>query len=190
VRLKRRFRVVAHRLPGENSSQNSILIFVKATFADMPYLSMNVYGRQTMTAVRLDGLTHSVQITHEWIKELNSALGWRDHARAYRLLRSVLHAIRDWLEVNEAAEFAAQLPTFIRGVYYEAWRPAITPVKPRSLVDFEARIEKDLAPDIIDNTRAVIHVAFAFLSQKISAGEISDVRQTMPADIRALWTHE
>jgi len=143
-----------------------------------------------MTAVRLDGLTHSVQVTHEWIKELDSALDWRDHARTYRLLRSVLHAIRDWLEVNEAAEFAAQLPTFIRGVYYETWRPAITPVKPRSLVDFEARIEKDLAPDIIDNTRAVIHVVFAFLSRKISAGEISDVRQAMPADIRALWTLE
>jgi uncharacterized protein (DUF2267 family) len=143
-----------------------------------------------MTAVKLDGLAHSVQVTHEWIKELDSALGWMDNARTYRLLRAVLHAIRDWLEVNEAADFAAQLPTLIRGVYYEQWRPASTPVKARSLSDFEARIERELAPDMIDDTQRTIRIVFTLLSRKISPGEIKDVKQALPAPIRELWSYE
>jgi uncharacterized protein (DUF2267 family) len=29
----------------------------------------------------------------------------------------------DWLQLNEAADLAAQLPTLLRGAYCEQWRP-------------------------------------------------------------------
>ena len=38
-------------------------------------------------------------------------------AYAYRVLRAVLHALRDRVTVDVAAKFAAQLPTLLRGVY-------------------------------------------------------------------------
>ena len=81
-----------------------------------------------MTAVGLEGLEHTVQLTHTWINELDDRLGWNNKPRSYRLLKAVLHALRDWLQLNEAADLAAQLPTLLRGAYYEQWRPATTPV--------------------------------------------------------------
>ena len=82
-----------------------------------------------MSAVGLESIEHTVHVTHTWINELDELLGWSNKSRSYRLLRSVLQALRDWLPVNEAADFAAQLPNLLRGVYYEQWRPATTPVK-------------------------------------------------------------
>ncbi len=94
---------------------------------------------------------------------------------------------RDWLPANEAANLAAQLPELLRGVYYEHWRPATTPVKQRGKNDFTARIDRAFKDDPIIFTPEAVSTAFALLSNKISAGEIDDVRHALPADLRALW---
>jgi uncharacterized protein (DUF2267 family) len=136
----------------------------------------------------LESIEHTVHLTHAWINDLDRMLGWDNKVRSYRLLRSVLQALRDWLPVNEAANFAAQLPNLLRGVYYEHWRPASTPVKHRSKTDFIARIDHAFVGDPIIYTAEAVSIAFQFLSTKIAAGEIADVRQALPADLRALWS--
>jgi uncharacterized protein (DUF2267 family) len=141
-----------------------------------------------MTTAGLESIDHTVQLTHAWINELDQQLQWGDKSRSYRLLRVVLQALRDWVPINEAADFAAQLPTFLRGVYYEHWRPAITPVKPRSKADFLARIDHAFVGDPIRNTAAAATIVFQFLATKIAAGEIEDVRRSLPADLRAIWS--
>ena len=141
-----------------------------------------------MSTVGLESIDHTVQLTHGWINELDAMLGWNDKARSYRLLRSVLQALRDWLPVNESADFAAQLPNLLRGMYYEHWRPATTPVKQRSKADFLARVDHAFVGDPIAYTAEAVSIAFQFLSTKIAAGEIADVRHALPADVRALWS--
>ena len=140
-----------------------------------------------MSAVGLESIDRTVQLTHVWINELDAALGWDNRHRSYRLLRTVLQTLRDWLPANEAADLAAQLPELLRGVYYEHWRPATTPVKQRSKDDFMARIDRAFKDDPIIFTPEALSTAFAVLSNKISAGEIDDVRHALPADLRALW---
>ncbi len=83
-----------------------------------------------MSTVGLESIDHTVQLSHIWINELDSRLRWENKHRSYRLLRTVLHALRDWLPVNEAVELGAQFPELLRGVYYEHWRPVMTPVEP------------------------------------------------------------
>ena len=140
-----------------------------------------------MSNVGLESIDHTVQVTHQWINEFNEQLKWNNKARSYRLLRTVLHGIRDWLQANEAADLAAQLPTLLRGVYYEQWRPAITPVKQRDKSAFLDRVDEAFKTDPIVSTAEAVTEAFKFLSSKIGAGEIDDVRQSLPADLRALW---
>ena len=94
-----------------------------------------------MSVVGLESIEHTVQLTHTWINDLDARLGWDNKHRSYRLLRTVLQAIRDWLKVEEAVKFGAQLPELLRGVYYEQWQPAKAPVKKRSKVDFIARVD-------------------------------------------------
>ena len=140
-----------------------------------------------MSATGLESLEHTVQLTHIWINELDERLGWANKRRAYRLLKAVLHAVRDWLPLNEAVDLGAQLPALLRGAYYEQWRPATTPVKPRSRSDFRARIDHEFERDPLITTDEAVTAVFAFLSDKITAGEIEDVRHALPADLRAMW---
>jgi uncharacterized protein (DUF2267 family) len=140
-----------------------------------------------MSAVGLESIDHTVQLTHIWINDLDTRLGWDNKHRSYRLLRTVLQAVRDWLPVNEAVELGAQLPTLLRGVYYEHWRPAATPVKQRSKADFITRIAAAFQNDPIAVTSEAVTAVFELLSDKIAAGEIEGVRHELPAGIRALW---
>jgi len=140
-----------------------------------------------MSAVGLESIDHTVQLAHIWINDLDSRLGWENKHRSYRLLRTVLQALRDWLPVNEAVGLGAQLPELLRGVYYEHWRPNRTPVKHRKKAEFLARIADAFRNDPISSTSNAVTAVFELLSDKIAAGEIEDVRHELPADIRVLW---
>ncbi len=140
-----------------------------------------------MSAVGLESLEHTVQLTHEWINELDQQLGWNNKARSFRLLKAVLHALRDWLIVEEAADFAAQLPMLLRGAYYEQWRPATVPVKHRTKEDFVARVVASFKPDPLELPSQAVMVVFELLSKKVTAGEINDVRHALPEDLRNFW---
>ena len=140
-----------------------------------------------MSAVGLESIVHTVQLTHKWIKDLDARLGWGDKHRSFRLLRTVPQALGDWLSVNAAAGFGSQLPELPRGLYYERWRPVATPVTERRKAYFISRVDKALKTGPILFTSAAVTAVFKLLSDKITAGEIEHVRDTLPAHIRALW---
>lgn len=135
----------------------------------------------------LESLDHTVQLTHIWINDLDQRLGWNNKARSYRLLKATLHAVRDWLPVNEAADLGAQLPGLLRGAYYEQWRPAATPAKQRSMSDFIARVNREFTKDPVPNMPQAVMEVCRLLNGKVSAGEIGDVRHAMPEEIRNFW---
>jgi uncharacterized protein (DUF2267 family) len=140
-----------------------------------------------MSTTGLETIDHTVQLTHIWLDELDWRMGWSNKGRTYQLLKSVLQALRDWLPTNESADLAAQLPTLLRGAYYEHWRPATTPAKKRSKAAFLNRIDETFAGDLQIQPEAAVSVVLGFLSTKISAGEIDHVRRSLPADLRGLW---
>ena len=140
-----------------------------------------------MSAPGLEGLDRTVHLTHAWINDLDERLGWENKARTYRLLRAVLQALRDRLQVNEAADLAAQLPSLLRGIYYEQWRPAKTPLKNRSKADFTAAAEDSFKTDALEKPAQAIMTVFDLLSEKITGGEVDDVRHALPEDLRNLW---
>jgi uncharacterized protein (DUF2267 family) len=140
-----------------------------------------------MSAQGLEGLDHTVQQTHIWINELDARLEWNNKARSYRLLKAVLHALRDSLQVNEAADLGAQLPGLLRGAYYEQWRPSTTPTKNRKIEDFLGRVDEQFRKDPLANSAQAVMAVFQLLSKKISEGEIEDVRRSLPEDVRNIW---
>jgi uncharacterized protein (DUF2267 family) len=140
-----------------------------------------------MAATGLTAIDRAVHLTHEWLNDLMGQLGWEDKQRAYRLLRVTLQTLRDWLGVNEASHLGAQLPILIRGIYYEGWRPAGTPVTERSKTDFLARIDKAFETDPIDDVEEAVTDVFKVLNHHVSAGEVEDVRHALPKGLRELW---
>src|SRR5690349_6392871 len=96
-----------------------------------------------MTSAGLEPIDHAIQQTNIWINELDELLEWQNRAKSFRVLRAVLHALRDLLPVNECAHLSAQLPTMIRGVFYDQWRPASVPVADRGREAFLKRVAEE-----------------------------------------------
>ncbi len=129
----------------------------------------------------------TVQKTNIWLKEVMDELHFDDSEDAYRALRAVLHALRDRLIVEEAAELGAQLPMLLRGVYFEGWRPAGKPLKERHLSEFLDHINAQfVAPGPPDPERWARGI-FKVLARHLPEGQLRDIRQGLPQAIRALW---
>ncbi len=128
-----------------------------------------------------------VEKANLWIKDLSQELEATDPRQAYRVLRAVLHALRDRLGVDEVADLAAELPLVIRGVYYEGWRPAGKPLKGRRPEDLLARVRAELEGADDTHARIAVQAVLRVLERHVSDGELSDVRQCLPAPIRELW---
>jgi uncharacterized protein (DUF2267 family) len=131
-------------------------------------------------------LSHAVQQTQVWLKELRDNGDLADEAAAYSVLRAVLHQLRDRLTPDEAVNFAAQLPLIVRGVYFEGWQPRRTPEKVRSKADFLDGVAIKLRPHPIVAEPAVRDV-FALLAYHCDEGEIADIIAQLPGELKALW---
>lgn len=139
-----------------------------------------------MNGTILSNFTHAAQQAQQWVNELAEDLDW-DERRAYRLLRSVLHALRDWLSPEEMTDLSAQLPVLIRGVYFEGWSPNDGQARERKKKDFVNRVQDDFADDILYDGDVAVAAVFRLLDRHISQGEIDDVRNSMKKSRRQFW---
>lgn len=89
----------------------------------------------------------TVQKSNDWIREIMRQMNTGSEQEALLALRGALHALRDRLPVDELAQLGAQLPTLIRGYYYEGWNPAHAPVKYRHISEFLERIRNEFPAD-------------------------------------------
>jgi uncharacterized protein (DUF2267 family) len=139
-----------------------------------------------MTTATIPALERTVQQTHEWVNSISEKLGRDDPQRAYRALRVTLHVLRDRLPTSEAAHLAAQLPTLVRGIFWEGWRPQDRPTSIRRLDEFVHAVAVQLEDPQLPPQDA-IQAVFAELADRVAPGEIAQVRTALPEPLRALW---
>ena len=99
----------------------------------------------------------------------------------------MLHALRDRLIVEEAADLGAQLPMLLRGAYFEGWKPAGKPLKERHLTEFLRHVSTELAGTEPEDPKVVTRGVFAVLARHLSPGQLADIRQGLPEQVRELW---
>ena len=139
-----------------------------------------------MTTMHLDVIDRSVEKTHIWLNDLAEELASEDGHHAYRVLRAFLHALRDHLSVNEAAALAAQLPIFVRGVFYEGWDPSRTPDHARDVDSFLQRIASDAGLAGETEASFAVTAASRVLRRHVSEGEADSVLHALPHHLREL----
>jgi uncharacterized protein (DUF2267 family) len=109
----------------------------------------------------------SLQKTQVWLNDLMSELEWDDKPqKTYLALRTALHALRDRLTVEEAVHLGAQLPTLIRGFYYEGWKPTGKPVKERHKSEFLDHIAAVFRDDATVDPEKVMRAVFKVLTRQ------------------------
>jgi uncharacterized protein (DUF2267 family) len=127
----------------------------------------------------------SLETSREWLREVQELMGLDDEQRAFRVMRAVLQTLRDRLTVEETAQFAAQLPVFLLGVYYHGWTPAGKPIKIRSRQEFLDRVAEGLMRE--HDPEEACRAVFQVLQERMPGGEIEDVKRILPEAIRDLW---
>ena len=140
-----------------------------------------------MATTGISTIDHAPQVFAEWLNELCDDLEWPEKQRAYLLLRETLHAIRDFLSVDEATDLAAQFPVIVRGVFYEGWNPAKTPVKPRNKSDFLSRVQSRFAKQPLEDPERAVAAVFDLLRRHVSQGEFDHVKKGMRKSLQELW---
>jgi uncharacterized protein (DUF2267 family) len=143
--------------------------------------------REIMSTTGLEVFDKTVQTTNAWLKEIMEVTG-PDRHRAYRVLAAVLHALRDQLTVDEAAQLGAQLPILVRGLFYDQWHhPAGKPERLHHKDEFLAEVAAELDDIKPINPEQATRAVFSVLERHIAPGEIEDIKATLPTQLRELW---
>ncbi|MEI9412239.1 DUF2267 domain-containing protein [Mesorhizobium salmacidum] len=129
---------------------------------------------------------HAAQQAQQWVNELAKDLGWSEPS-AYRLMRSVLRTLRDWLSPAETADLSAQLPVLVRGVYFDGWKPSPEPACERKKRDFITSVRASFGYDDEIDFDIAINAVFTLLERHISHREIVQIRSSMKKSLRELW---
>jgi len=128
------------------------------------------------------------------LKELAEELGTpEDKARAGRVLRAVLHGLRNVIPFEESFQLLAQLPLVIKGVYVDGWSTKHLNTRVKHVEEFAEEVYREGGsaapsdfPDL-DQTKQAIMAVFRVLRAHISPGEIEDIRSTMSKEMKTLW---
>ena len=143
-----------------------------------------------MSLGSVDSIERSVHETNRWLHELAEELGHEDREEAWRVLRAYLRLLRDRLTVDEAAQLAAQLPTVLRGVFYEGFDPSRQPVKLRHRDEFLERLAAEAQVSGPGEAARAADAATRILESHVTAGEWDDVLAQLPAELRELMQHQ
>ena len=136
---------------------------------------------------------------NEFVNRLAARLGDEDNRdRAGRVLRCVLHALRNRLTVVESFQLMAQLPMAIKALYIEGWQPFRSHEKIKTMQELGEEVVRldglsawrDFSgiEDALEGLEAVIKT----MADYVSAGELHDLVAVLPQDMKEsfmVWSH-
>ena len=134
-----------------------------------------------------------VQTGEAFVREIAVEVGCPDDvAKAGRVLRSVLHALRNQSTPEECFQLISQLPMQIKAVFVDGWRISGKGQRVRNIDDFIANVmdadgvsEWDDFPTEVETITAIKSV-FRVIQKHVSEGEVEDFRRTLPEALRPL----
>jgi uncharacterized protein (DUF2267 family) len=134
---------------------------------------------------------HGNQFLSQLAAELNTS---DDPERTLRILKAVLHGIRNRIIPEESGQFISQLPMMIKAVYVEGWQIGKHQKRVNDFDEFVTEVYqlgggyKGLTfgsrLDVVHSIQAVL----AVLKKHVSEGEFSDALASMPFKLQsAFW---
>jgi uncharacterized protein (DUF2267 family) len=115
--------------------------------------------------------------------------------QAARIVRSVLHALRNRLSHEESFQLLAQLPMALKAVYVDGWKHSDSYLRIRRPEEFLDEIRKEddgmAGYDFGNDQRAALATAAVLniLFESISDGESKAILNTLPKSLK-IWIQQ
>jgi uncharacterized protein (DUF2267 family) len=126
-----------------------------------------------------------------FVNELSNELGHPGENEATsRLLRSVLHVVRDRITMSENLDVIAQLPMFLKAVYVEQWKYREKPLKFDTMGEFCNQVKEHQARmgerefNWNESTDVLVLRTFGALRKYLTQGTVGHVLDQMPQEIK------
>jgi uncharacterized protein (DUF2267 family) len=126
----------------------------------------------------------------EYAREMN--LG-EDTEKAGRIFSSIMHALRDIISPQESLQFIAQLPMFLKAVYVNGWSMKKEKPKVKKMAEFVDLVRKHDGVAAINDfeysdevAERYIDTTFIYLRKYISLGEMEDIRDGLPKELKSM----
>ncbi len=136
---------------------------------------------------------------NEFLNKLAVRLGnVENRDRTGRVLRSVLRALRNRLSMEESLQLLSQLPMAIKSVYVDGWKIHHDFVRIKTIEDFAQEVMKEDGLSAwrdfssIGEATDAIEAVMKTLADYVTAGELHDVIDLMPKEIKrhfTVWVH-
>lgn len=129
-----------------------------------------------------------------FLKDYTKQLGLgEDTEKAGRIFSSIMHALREIIPVEESLQFIAQLPMFLKAVYVNGWTIKKKKRRIKRMEEFVELVKKMDEPAAIgdygyenDLAEKYIDLTFIYLRKYVSLGEMEDIRDGLPKDLKSM----
>jgi uncharacterized protein (DUF2267 family) len=122
-----------------------------------------------------------------WVDVVMSELRTGHRRSAYAALRATLHALRDSLDREHAVRLGEELPTLIRGLYYEGWAAGNGPPHILQSADFLDAMRHALrGHEELSDSVTSVQATFAALGKLLPQHELDDIVRCLPSEIHQL----
>ncbi|MFX0557897.1 DUF2267 domain-containing protein [Maribacter sp. CXY002] len=126
----------------------------------------------------------------DYAKQMN--LG-EDTAKAGRIFTAIMHSLRDIIPPAESLQFISQLPMFLKAVYVNGWNIKKEKPKVKNMAEFLDLVREHDYPAAVndfeysdDIAEQYVDTTFIYLRKYISLGEMEDIRDSLPKDLKSM----
>lgn len=117
----------------------------------------------------------------------------QDTDKAGRIFTAIMHSLRDIIPVEESLQFIAQLPMFLKAVYVNGWTIKKKKPKIKRMAEFLDLVRQHDGPAAINDfeysdevAERYVDTTFIYLRKYISLGEMEDIRDSLPKDLKSM----
>lgn len=131
---------------------------------------------------------------NEFVNKVAAELGNpEDKEHAGRVIKSVLHSLREVITPEESMHLISQLPMYLKAVYVDGWKLSESANRVKFLDEFLEKVRnnaprtagRDFGND--ESTRDNIQAVFRVIKQQVNKGEVEDIKVQLPESLAELW---
>ena len=113
--------------------------------------------------------------------------------QAGRIFIAIMHALRDIIPPEESLQLIAQFPMFLKGVYVNRWNIKRKKPKVKHMAEFLELVRQHDGDAAVNDfeysdelAEKYVNTTFIYLRKYVSLGEIEDIRDVLPKDLKRM----